>query len=356
MKIRDVLDYVMELKEPAFSEKTLLRWLNQIEAEIQAEILLIAEKDIVQYTMDDMETELIAPAPFDKIYEDYLIWRIHEAQEEAERANNAQAVYNKTYVAYSVFVCETINPGLGKAEKMRYYLSAYGIARKHGFAGTEEEWLKSLKGQQGQAGPQGAAGAGVTVEYDEESGTVRVRNVTGEDLQGEDGVGIEKIVPKTQLTSGNVYTVVLTNKETYDFTAPVGPQGLRGLPGEAGAGINVLYDEESGTVQVVNIGGGGGSGGSGEEGVGIAEIVFKEPITEGYLYAVVLTDGSSYDIVAPMGPQGAQGVQGPQGVQGAQGNNGLTPVKGIDYYTEADKSEMVSAVLNALPTWTGGSY
>ena len=28
-----------------------------------------------------------------------------------------------------------------------YYLTAYGIAVKHGFYGTEEEWLKSLKGE-----------------------------------------------------------------------------------------------------------------------------------------------------------------------------------------------------------------
>ena len=27
-----------------------------------------------------------------------------------------------------------------------YYLTAYGIAVKHGFTGTEEEWLESLKG------------------------------------------------------------------------------------------------------------------------------------------------------------------------------------------------------------------
>ena len=38
------------------------------------------------------------------------------------------------------------------------------------------------------------------------------------------------------------------------------------------------------------------------------------------------------------------------------GVNGKTPVKGMDYYTEADKTEMVNRVLKALPTWTGGSY
>lgn len=31
-----------------------------------------------------------------------------------------------------------------------YYLTAYGIAVKHGFKGTEEEWLKSLKGEKGE--------------------------------------------------------------------------------------------------------------------------------------------------------------------------------------------------------------
>ena len=38
------------------------------------------------------------------------------------------------------------------------------------------------------------------------------------------------------------------------------------------------------------------------------------------------------------------------------GPAGYTPVKGVDYWTAADKSAMVSDVLAALPTWNGGSY
>lgn len=33
-----------------------------------------------------------------------------------------------------------------------------------------------------------------------------------------------------------------------------------------------------------------------------------------------------------------------------------TPVKGVDYFTPADKAELVQDVLAALPEWTGGSY
>lgn len=39
-----------------------------------------------------------------------------------------------------------------------------------------------------------------------------------------------------------------------------------------------------------------------------------------------------------------------------KGEPGYTPVKGTDYYTAADKTEMVNAVIAALPTWNGGSY
>jgi hypothetical protein len=41
---------------------------------------------------------------------------------------------------------------------------------------------------------------------------------------------------------------------------------------------------------------------------------------------------------------------------GLKGDKGDTPVKGIDYWTAADKAEIVNDTLAALPTWTGGNY
>lgn len=46
-------------------------------------------------------------------------------------------------------------------------------------------------------------------------------------------------------------------------------------------------------------------------------------------------------------------VKGPKGDPGQKGD---TPTKGVDYFTPADKAEMVSSVLAALPTWNGGAY
>ena len=56
------------------------------------------------------------------------------------------------------------------------------------------------------------------------------------------------------------------------------------------------------------------------------------------------------------GDTGAKGDKGDKGDTGATGAAGKTPVKGTDYYTEADKAEMVAAVIAALPDATEVSY
>lgn len=53
------------------------------------------------------------------------------------------------------------------------------------------------------------------------------------------------------------------------------------------------------------------------------------------------------------GPAGADGAEGPQGPQGEQGPPGKTPVKGVDYWTEADKQEIIEAVIAELPVYNG---
>lgn len=60
-------------------------------------------------------------------------------------------------------------------------------------------------------------------------------------------------------------------------------------------------------------------------------------------------------IIGPKGDPGAQGLEGKQGIQGPigpqgpAGADGYTPVRGTDYWTAADKQQMVNDVLAALP-------
>ena len=55
----------------------------------------------------------------------------------------------------------------------------------------------------------------------------------------------------------------------------------------------------------------------------------------------------------PIGPQGEQGPKGDKGDPGAvgpEGPAGRTPVRGIDYYTDADSQAIIDDVIEEIPT------
>lgn len=66
----------------------------------------------------------------------------------------------------------------------------------------------------------------------------------------------------------------------------------------------------------------GAQGIQGPQGVGVSNITLDESTDSGNVYTITMTDGSSYQITAPIGPQGVQGPQGGPGPQGVQGNPG----------------------------------
>lgn len=67
----------------------------------------------------------------------------------------------------------------------------------------------------------------------------------------------------------------------------------------------------------------GTNGTDGDDGVGISSITYKEEDQDGnYVYTVLLTDSSSYDITCPKGPQGATGATGADGADG----NGIVSI------------------------------
>lgn len=56
------------------------------------------------------------------------------------------------------------------------------------------------------------------------------------------------------------------------------------------------------------------------------------------------------------GAKGSDGANGKDGARGEKGADGKTPVRGTDYWTAADKQEIVNDVLAALPDGTEVAY
>lgn len=65
--------------------------------------------------------------------------------------------------------------------------------------------------------------------------------------------------------------------------------------------------------------------------------------------------GTTLFVTSASGTSSAN-LKGDTGADGKNGADGYTPVKGKDYYTDADKAEMVQAVLAALPSAEGVGF
>ena len=158
-------------------------------------------------------------------------------------------------------------------------------------------------------------------------------------IKGADGVGVARVYLKTiGMGDGatSTYVVELTDS-SIGGTISVkngskgdkGDRGERGIQGEPG----VKGDK-------------GDKGDQGERGLRGLQGIQGIPGTAG-------KDGAQGDR-GPQGIQGPQGVAGPQGPAGKDGADGRTPVAGVDYFTAAEKAEMVAAVRAQLITeqWT----
>ena len=56
------------------------------------------------------------------------------------------------------------------------------------------------------------------------------------------------------------------------------------------------------------------------------------------------------------GPKGDTGSQGPAGDRGPAGEPGYTPVKGVDYWTDGDREQIVNEVLQQIPNLNEESF
>ena len=190
MTLKQVIDRVDAIKPNAFDEATKTMWINEVEGFVQTEVFLLAVEDVIEYVWPtDQNTELLVPAPHSKLYWTYLTAMVDFANGEYDKYNNTMQVYNAFMSEYMRWYAAHYRPADGKCIEHGYYISAYGIAVKHGYVGTEEEWIASLKGNQGD---KGDPGEGITyVEYNTD-GTMTVyygdgESATSPNLKGEQG-------------------------------------------------------------------------------------------------------------------------------------------------------------------------
>lgn len=152
MKLQQLIDYIDNVVPNVFDTAAKVEMINQIEAEIQQDVYLIATDDIVQYDAEtDLQKELYLNPPFLDVYKNYMKAMLYREMGEYERYENEGAFFNESMLNLRRYVAEHVAPANGRALLDEYYLSAYAIACKHGYTGTEKEWLASLHGEAGES-------------------------------------------------------------------------------------------------------------------------------------------------------------------------------------------------------------
>ena len=209
-------------------------------------------------------------------------------------------------------------------------------------------------GLQGKQGETGATGNGIasTILNDDYTLTIQFTDGTSyttPSIRGKIGPtgsqGPQGLTGETGATGNGIASTVLNDDFTLtvhftdgtSYTTPsirgaTGPQGKQGEKGETGSGFKVLgyYATESALSAAVTNPAAGDA-----YGVGTADP-----------YDIYIWDGVNRKWVnngilqGAKGEPGIQGEQGVPGIQGPAGKDGKTPVKGTDYFTQADKQEI----------------
>lgn len=157
MTSKRLLRLVRSMYPTEFDDEVLLLWLSQCENTLLTEVMLLSVADCVEYT-EANDAPLLVPHPYDKLYLPYMQAMICQANGETDKYVNCMQVYNTYRDEYARWVCAELSPAYGQAIQKGYFLTAYTIAQAHGFSGTVEEWLESLKGPAGERGKDGVPG------------------------------------------------------------------------------------------------------------------------------------------------------------------------------------------------------
>lgn len=123
-----------------------------------------------------------------------------------------------------------------------YYITAYGIAVKHGFAGTEEEWLETLKGMPGEQGIQGIPGPQGPAGRDGAPGADGAKGEPGEaagfgtpSVSVDGGTG----VPSATVTASGPDTAKIFSFAFHNLKGEKGDPGPQGPKGDTGTGLDI---------------------------------------------------------------------------------------------------------------------
>ncbi|MBQ2255829.1 MAG: hypothetical protein II330_03105 [Clostridia bacterium] len=108
MTIKELFDYVNEIRPNSYGNQTKLVWVNEIEGAVQTEIMGILPANVINYKDNvDLNTTLLVGAPHAKLYAWYMIAMIDLVTMGSGAFENSQKVFRKFWDEYARWYLRT---------------------------------------------------------------------------------------------------------------------------------------------------------------------------------------------------------------------------------------------------------
>lgn len=115
MKLIEAIRRADDIRPNPFPLETKIKCIAALDGKIALDIHLmdISEAQQFNYTEEDVESELLAPFPHDKMYVDYLVAEIGFDTGEYNKYENDRAMFNQEYGEYMRWFARTYKPAQG---------------------------------------------------------------------------------------------------------------------------------------------------------------------------------------------------------------------------------------------------
>lgn len=117
MKLRDAILALKKMRDVRVEDDLLYMWINELEGRVQTEIMLADVLDVIRYTEEQYDANLLILPPHDHLYVDWLLYKTAEYYGEYDRAQYHSAEFEKKYKRYAAWYMNEYRPAVRRLER-----------------------------------------------------------------------------------------------------------------------------------------------------------------------------------------------------------------------------------------------
>lgn len=103
MKLNQAISTFRRICPNQFADEELIAWISELDGQAMVEVFSAREnapENWKPYTMMDMESDLLIPFPYDKIYLDWLKSKVDYWNDESMSYSDSYSAFNNAYLAF----------------------------------------------------------------------------------------------------------------------------------------------------------------------------------------------------------------------------------------------------------------